>query len=421
MRAEIIAVGSEMLTPDHVDTNSLFITEKLNEAGFQVHLKTIVGDDRQDISGVLRAALRRSQLIVITGGLGPTEDDLTRSSVAAVLGRTIRTDPAIVESLRKRFAARGHTMPSINERQAEVIEGAEILNNTMGTAPGMWLVEQGVAIALLPGPPQEARPMLENAVLPRLAGLGGGRRMARRILLIAGWTESEVDARVAPLYRAYPNVQTTILAGGGQIALRLTRWVGPGEEPADLEELSEAMCRELGPAVFSAAGEPLENVVGRMLQDSHRTLAVAESCTAGMLGMRITRVPGSSAYFAGGVLCYSNEVKIALCGVPPEIVAAHGAVSAETAEALAAGVRSAIGSSLGLSITGIAGPDGGSAEKPVGLVYVGLADAVRVVHARRIVPGDRQTVRERATHFALASLRDFLAPTGSGDRITSPR
>ncbi len=397
-----------MLTPDHLDTNSLFITDRLNEAGFQLHFKTIVGDDREDISGVLRLALRRSRLIIITGGLGPTEDDLTRGAVAAVLGRPIRTDPAILEQLRKRFAARGYSMPSINERQAEVIEGAEILNNGTGTAPGMWLLEQGVAIALLPGPPQEARPMLEAAVLPRLAELGGGRKMARRTLHITGWTESEVDARVSPLYRSYPNVQTTILAGGGQIVLRLSRWLKPGEAPSDLEELTAALCRELGSAIFSADGEALENVVGRMLLQSHRTLAVAESCTAGMLGARITRVPGSSAYFAGGVLCYSNAVKTALCRVPPETLAAYGAVSAETAEALAAGVRLAVGSSLGLSITGIAGPDGGSAEKPVGLVYVGMADPERVTHARRIVPGDRHSVRERAAAFALACLRAFL-------------
>ena len=408
MRAEIIAVGSEMLTPDNLDTNSLFITEKLNDAGFQVHFKTVVGDDEQDIVGVLRTALVRSRLIIITGGLGPTEDDLTRRSVAAVLGRSIHIDAGILERLRQRFASRGYSMPAINERQAEVIEGAEILANTTGTAPGMWLVENGVGIALLPGPPREARPMLENAVVPRLSVPGGGRKMARRTILITGWTESEVDAKVAPIYLRYPNIQTTILAGTGQIALRLYRWLEPGEDGADLEELSSAICEALGTAVFSGSGEALEQVVGRMLLDARQTVAVAESCTAGLLGARITQVPGSSAWFVGGVLCYRDELKMSLCGVPPEVLSAHGAVSAEVAEALAAGVRAVTGSSVGLSITGIAGPDGGSAEKPVGLVYVGVAGAERVTHLRRMVPGDRQTVRERSAYFALASLRQFL-------------
>jgi nicotinamide-nucleotide amidase len=412
MRAEIIAVGSEMLTPDNLDTNSLFITEKLNEVGFQVHFKTVVGDDEQDIVGVLRSALQRSRVIIVTGGLGPTEDDLTRRSVAAVLGREVRIDAGIVEKLRQRFASRGYSMPSINERQAEVIEGAEVLANTTGTAPGMWLVENGVGIALLPGPPREARPMLEKSVIPRVAALGNGRTLARKTIHITGWTESEVDARVAPIYRSYPNIQTTILAGTGQISLRLFRWLEPGENPSDLDRLSAAICDALGSAVFSASGEPLEEVVGRNLLKEQLTVAVAESCTAGLLGALITRVPGSSAWFRGGALCYSNELKISFCGVPEELIAAHGAVSAEVAEALARGIRSRTGSSIGLSITGIAGPAGGSAEKPVGLVYVGVANDRCTIHARRIVPGDRQTVRERAAYFALAILRNFLLTPG---------
>ncbi len=417
MNAEIIAVGSEMLTPDHLDTNSLFVTQKLNENGFDVHLKTVVGDDRNGIAHVLRSALRRSALVIISGGLGPTEDDLTRAAVASVLNRPLRTDPHLLEALRARFARRGYRMAAINERQAETIEGAAILENAFGSAPGMWIDENGVSIVLLPGPPRELMPMLETQVLPRVRKLGGGRRLARQILHITGLTESEVDSKAAPIYSAYPDIQTTILASPGQISLRMSQWIEAGGSPSGLEELSGKIREVFGNAVFSTTGESLEEVLGRMLTDSGKSLAVAESCTSGMIGMRITRVPGSSRYFLGGVLCYSNDSKRRLCGLSSEVLEQHGAVSSETAEALAKGVREALGSSIGLSITGIAGPGGGSEEKPVGLVYVGLSDGRRLTHLRRIIPGDRETMRERATYFALSSLRRFLI---SDDGSPSP-
>jgi len=408
MKAEIIAVGSELLTPDHLDTNSLFLTDRLNDAGFEVHLKTVVGDKEEEIAGVLSAALQRSDVIVFCGGLGPTEDDRTRTAVAGVLNRTVSVDLNIVETLRRRFASRGHDMPKINERQAEVIQGAEILDNPFGTAPGMWIVEKGAHIALLPGPPRELEAMFDSGVLPHVRSLGKGRTLAKKSLHVTGMTESEVDSRVAPIYRTYPRVQTTILASIGHIALRLHRWLDPGEEPTDLEELASRTEEALGDAVFTTSGESLEQVVGRQLRESGLTLAVAESCTSGMVGMRITRVPGSSGYFMGGVLCYSDHVKMKLCGVPEEMVRRHGAVSAEVAEALARGVREILNSSIGLSVTGIAGPGGGSAEKPVGLVFVGLCDAKRTAHWQRIMPGDRETVRERTSYFALSLLRRFL-------------
>jgi nicotinamide-nucleotide amidase len=415
MKAEIIAVGSEMLTPDNLDTNSLYITERLNESGFQVHFKTVVGDSVADIGDVLRNALRRSRLIVVTGGLGPTDDDLTRQSVAEVLGRPLNTDPEVLDGLRRRFASRGYSMPAINERQAQVIAGAEVLPNPMGTAPGMWIEEKGSCVALLPGPPREAKPMLEGSILPRIRNMAGGRRLVRKAIHVAGLTESEVDSRVAPIYGCYPEIQTTILAGTGLVALRLHHWQQPGENSMALEELASAIGNCLGNSVFSAAGESIEEVVGAMLLKSGHTLAVAESCTSGVLAVRLTRVPGSSRYFSGGVLCYSNEVKTRLCGVPGDLLARHGAVSAEVAEALAEGVRNAAGSSLGLSITGIAGPAGGTPEKPVGLVYVGISEAGRSTHVRRVIPGDRETVRERAAFLAMALLREFLlAPASAG-------
>jgi nicotinamide-nucleotide amidase len=272
----------------------------------------------------------------------------------------------------------------------------------------MWIEHRNTVIVLLPGPAREVKPMLDLSVTPRIRRMAGGRRLARRTIHVAGMTESEVDSRVAPIYGRYPDVETTILAGTGHISLRLHRWVEHEEKANDLEELATALQDCLGEAVFSNLGESIEEVVGRMLFDSSRSLAVAESCTSGLLAARITRIPGSSNYFLGGVLCYSNEVKTSLCGVPGELLATHGAVSPQVAEALAQGIRSRLCASVGLSVTGIAGPGGGSEDKPVGLVYIGVADENRVTHVRRIFTGDRETVRDRSAFFALASLRTFL-------------
>lgn len=413
MKAEIIAVGSELLTPDNIDTNSLYLTHRLNEAGCTVHLKTIVGDDLDDIAGILRAALQRSDAVVLCGGLGPTEDDLTRSAVARVLERSTAVDEGILETLRRRFASRGFQMNKNNEKQAEVIFGAEILDNPQGTAPGMWIEEKGRVIVLLPGPPRELQAIFEAEVLPRMRKLGGGRNLAYRSFHITGMTESELDTRIAPIYTAHSQVRTIVLAGTRHIAVRLYQWTPEGERPSELEELAAEIQAKLGDAIFTTSGESMEEVIGRQLTESGRTVAVAESCTAGMLGMHITRVPGSSVYFKGGILCYSNEAKITLCGVPAGLLESRGAVSAEVAEAMAEGVRSALNSSIGLSITGIAGPGGGSPEKPVGLVYVGVSDGKQTRSRHRIMPGDRESVRERSTYLALSWLRRFLKQTES--------
>lgn len=408
MKAEIIAVGSELLTPDNIDTNSLYLTHRLNEAGCQVHLKTIVGDDSDDIAGVLREALQRSDFIIFSGGLGPTEDDLTRSTVASVLGRSVSIDAGILEMLRQRFIARGFQMAKINERQAEVIDGAETLDNPLGTAPGMWIEEKGHYIVLLPGPPRELQTVFEQRALPKIRHLSGGIRLAYRSFHVTGITESELDSRIAPIYTTYPRVRTTILAGTRHIAIRLYRWTEDKTEPFDLEELAAKIQATLGESIFTTEDEAMEEVVGHLLSESGKTIAVAESCTAGMLGMHITRVPGSSSYFKGGMICYSNDAKMELCGVPPDLLQKHGAVSAEVAEALASGVRRALHSDIGLSITGIAGPGGGSPEKPVGLVYIGISDGNQSISRHRIMPGDRETIRERSTYLALSWLRRFL-------------
>ncbi len=413
MKAEIIAVGSELLTPDHVDTNSLYLTQRLNEAGCPVHLKTVVGDDRNDIAEILRAALLRSDLIIFSGGLGPTEDDLTRPAVAAALERSLQVDNGILEILRQRFAARGFRMAPNNERQAEVILGAEILDNPLGTAPGMWIEEKDRHIVLLPGPPRELQSIFET-ILPKIRSLSGGRWLAHRSFHITGMTESELDSEIAPIYTSYPQVDTTVLAGPRHIAVRMYRWVNEDEDPADLNELASKIQEKLGNAIFTTTDESMEEVVGQLLQESGKTLAVAESCTAGMLGMHITRVPGSSSYFRGGILCYSNEAKMELCGVSAELLQRHGAVSAEVAEALATGVRKALHSTIGVSITGIAGPGGGSLEKPVGLVYIGISDGKQTLSRNRIMPGDRETIRERSTYLALSWLRRLLIAGRTG-------
>jgi nicotinamide-nucleotide amidase len=408
MKAEIIAVGTELLSSDHIDTNSLYMTGELNGAGWEVRRKTVVGDSLEDIADAMRAALNRSELIILSGGLGPTEDDLTRPAAALALGRKTSRNGKILEELRGRFAARGFHMNKNNERQADVIDGAEVLDNPIGTAPGQWIENSGRYVALLPGPYRELKSIFETFVLPKLRILSGGRRLVSKLFHITSVPESELDARIAPLYTAYPDIEVTVLAGTGHGSVRLSRWLNDGESAADVEELGAKIQAELGDAVFSISRETMEEVVARLLRESGKTLAVAESCTSGILGMYLTRVSGSSGYFRGGVLCYSNDAKMKLCGVPPETITEHGAVSAETAEALALGVRAALSSDIGISITGIAGPDGGSAEKPVGLVYFGLSDGVNTEFRRRFMPGDRESVRERSAFFALSMLRDFL-------------
>jgi nicotinamide-nucleotide amidase len=380
-----------------------------------VHVKSIVGDVEADIAGILSAARKRSRIVIISGGLGPTEDDITRQAVAQILDRPLRLDTDVLEALRERFLRRGYRMSKNNERQAEIVEGAEVLRNRLGTAPGMWIDDEGVCFALLPGPPHELKAMFESEVLPRIKKLGVDLRLEKRTFRIVGMTESGVDARVAPLCRNHGSIQTTILAPTGYIGISLQQWLSAGEEPEELDQLAAKIRAELGNAVFTTEEETLEQVVGRLLNERGLSLAVAESCTAGMIGMHITKVPGSSDYFQGGILCYSNEAKQSLCGVRSEILESQGAVSAEVAEQLARGVRLALQSSIGLSVTGIAGPGGGTEEKPVGLVYIGLDDGETTTHISRILPGDRETIRERTTQIALSFLRKHLMASGSSN------
>lgn len=406
MDAEIIAVGSELLTPHHTDTNSLFLTDKLNQVGIEVRLKTIVGDDRERLASVFRAALGRSKLIILTGGLGPTEDDLNREVVAQVLALPLREVPEIRLRLEGLFKRLGRTMSENNLRQAQIPEGAVGLENQNGTAPGIWIEHEGVIVLLLPGPPRELEPMFESACLPRLISLAVGDRIRTRVLKVVGLPESEVDQRIAPIYKPYANPATTILAVSGSIEVHL-RAHAASEEAADalLAELADKIELDLGDHVFSAHGETLEEVVGMFLGMKEKTLAVAESCTGGLLAERLTRAPGSSNFFLGGALCYSDALKTRLAGVAPKLLEEHGAVSKPVARAMAEGIRKNTGAAIGVGITGIAGPDGGTPEKPVGLVFVSLADE-RGTQVREFrFPGDRARVRLWATQAALEIIR----------------
>ncbi|MHB8655323.1 MAG: competence/damage-inducible protein A [Terriglobia bacterium] len=406
MDAEIIAVGSELLTPFRLDTNSLYLTDKLNNLGIEVRYKTVVGDHREHLAGALRAALGRSNLIILTGGLGPTEDDINREVVSDVLRRPLRETPEILERIKKRFARIGRAMSENNIRQAMVPDGAEWLENKNGTAPGLWMEHEGTIVILLPGPPYELEAMFESACLPRLAPLAGGEHIHSRVYKVVGLPESEVDQRIAPIYKDYQNPVTTILATPGGIEIHL-RARAPGQEEAEtsLRELGDKIELALGDHIYSTHGESMEEIVGMYLVMRRKTVAVAESCTGGLLSERLTRTPGSSNFFLGGVVCYSNELKIKLCGVPEVLLEQNGAVSKPVAQALAEGIRKRSSSTIGLGITGIAGPGGGSPEKPVGLVYISLADERGTQIREFRFPGNRERIRNWASQAALEMIR----------------
>ena len=411
--AEIIAVGSELLTASRLDTNSLAITDRLRGLGIALRSKTVVGDRRDDLAAIVRAALARVDLLVLSGGLGPTDDDLTREVVAAVLERPLVEDAAITAGLRQRFADRGLTMPEINRRQAMVPAGAEVLPNPHGTAPGLYMTAGDRVVVLLPGPPRELIPMLDGPVEQRLRTRTAGARLYTRTLKIFGRGESHTEEVVRPFYPVWASrplpIEVTILAARGAIDLLLT--VTSASDAEAREALATAAAEAanvLGDDVSSDDGETIEVVVGRLLLERGWRIGVAESCTAGLVMKRLTDVPGSSAYVEGGVVAYSNAVKHAQLGVSDALVEMHGAVSEPVAEAMAAGVRRLIGVEVGVAVTGIAGPSGGSDEKPVGTVVLAVdTPAGRVVRTKRYF-GGRDLVRDISSHGALDMVRRAL-------------
>jgi nicotinamide-nucleotide amidase len=413
VNAEIIAVGSEMLTPHRIDTNSLYLTEQLNLLGIDVVFKSIVGDNLRHLVAAAQHGLFRSDILIFSGGLGPTEDDLTREAVAEALGVSLRRDPEIIAKLEKRFADRGWKMTPNNAKQADVIEGATVLPNPNGTAPGQWLSGESEGreriVILLPGPPHEMKALFESEVRERLRAKVPPAHLFTRTLKVAMLGESAVDARVAPIYKRYPDVETTILAGAGEIELHFkTRAATLEAAQTRADEVADLVEVELDDAVYSRDGQSLEQIVGYWLQMRNATLAVAESCTGGLLAERITSIAGSSRYFVGGAVVYSNMLKTEFAGVPADMIERHGAVSREVAAALAEGIRYRCESTLGVGVTGVAGPGGGSPEKPVGVVFHAVASDTGTEIVERNFPGDRKRIRRFASTMALDMVRRKL-------------
>ena len=403
--AEIIAVGSELLTPQRLDTNSLYLTDQLNALGVEVVRKTVVGDERERLVDSILGAAARSQIVVLTGGLGPTEDDLTRDAVAEAFGRTLEFNQAICDQIEERFRRFGRKMVEINRRQAYVVSGAQVLNNDRGTAPGQWLENNGVALMMLPGPPNELKAMFQHECLPRLEKALPTQAIRTREIHCVGIPESDLDQLISPVYKQYPTLATTILAVSGEIHVHL-RARSPRADEAEgiVAEAFAKIDALLGDRVYSRNGDSLEKVVGDMLRERRATLSVAESITGGLLGGRITTVPSASDYYVGGFLVYSNEMKTSLLGVPREMLAEHSAVSEPVAKAMAEGAKARTGSTHALSLTGYAGPEGAN----VGLVFVGLASPDGVEARRVQLPGDRDRIRQFSTNTALDTLRRKL-------------
>jgi len=414
--AEIIAVGTELLGSTRLDTNSLFLSERLGALGIELRAKTVVGDNRREVGAHLRRALDRADLVILTGGLGPTDDDVTREAVADVLELPLHEDSTIIERIAQRFARRGLRMPDVNRRQGMVLRGAVALDNPNGTAPGQWVERESQVVVLLPGPPRELQPMMGTLVAGPLAARAGRERLFRSVLLITGRTESHVEEATQPIYstwlNATPPIETTILASPGQIELHLvTRSADADAAGRALAQAQDQIVAALGPDVFSTDGRPLEEIVGHLLLERRLTISATESCTGGLLLSRLTDVPGSSAYVLGGVVAYGNELKVDLAAVTPALIEAHGAVSEPVAVALAEGIRSRTRSSIGVGVTGIAGPSGGTPQKPVGTVAVAVVGPDGVAHVRTLsLFGGRAMVKFQATQAALDMVRRILPP-----------
>jgi len=408
MRLGIVAVGSELMTPFFQDTDSLFLTQKLNELGLEVDFKFVVGDEPESLKLILSDAVEKADLLFIIGGLGPTEDDRTREVLADVLGKKLVFQPEILQTIEKRFKSRGLVMPASNRRQAFILEGATILPNRNGTAPGEWVEVEGKKIIILPGPPRELQPMFEEFVWPRLQSL---RRsfLCRKVLKTAGMTESQIEDQIKDLYPRESGLKVTLLAYPGQIEIHLTS-LAENETLSrqKLDQLAKAFQSRLGVNIFSSEGEELEAVVGQLLRAAGQTVAVAESCSGGLICHRLTAVPGSSDYFLEGVVVYSNQSKVKNLHIPAKIIEQHGAVSQEVAQLMAENIRLKSGADLGLATTGIAGPGGGTPNKPMGLVFVALATSSETTVSRNLFLGSREQVKFQASQKALDMLRRYL-------------
>ena len=405
-RAEFIAIGSELLDPWFSDTNGAYVSRRLGEHGIAVRFRTVVGDTIEDLKETFRIALGRSDLVVATGGLGPTIDDLTREAVTELLDLPLIRDESVAQGIEERFRRHSLPMPPQNRRQAMVPRGAEVLPNALGTAPGLWLQTGRATMVLLPGVPDEMRRIVEESVLPRLPATA--ERFAYRVIKIAGLSESDVDRRLEDVARGAGPVAWTILAAPGQVEIHLRERVREGGRPAAIDRLDGAIVATLGPHVFARDEERMEEVVGRLLVERGDSLSTAESLSGGAIAERITAAPGASRYFRGAIVAYCDETKKTLLGVRAETLAEHGPVSAETATEMARGARRALGSTWALSATGYAGPEGGAPGRPPGTVVLGLAGPGTETTRELKWPGGRDTVRTRTERAALDMLRRTL-------------
>ena len=409
MNAEIIAVGSEMLTPDRVDTNSLFITSELNSLGVEVIVKTVIGDDRERLADTVRRALTRAGIVVLSGGLGPTEDDVTRDAVAMALDRRQVYQPDISEGIEARFRTMGRTMPEINRRQAYILEGAEMLPNDRGTAPGQWIDDQGRYLMLLPGPPHELKSMFSKHCMPRLERRLPPQIIRTLVFRVTGMSESDLDQSISPIYKRYENPATTILAHAGDLQVHLrARCSSEAEAAALLNEVGAQIELKLADRIYSRNGETLEATIGELLRKQHATLAIAESLTGGGLAERVTQVPGCSDYFLGGFVVYNRKLKASLLGIDEALINQFGPVSREVAERMASGARLKLGATYALALTGNAGPGTDGNEAPAGTVFVALSDANGTVVLERQFMADRPRVKQFAGQMALDLLRRRL-------------
>ena len=417
-KIEIMAIGSELLTPHFPDTNSLYLTERMNDLGMEISYKTIVGDDWDELVLCIQQTISRANIVFAIGGLGPTRDDITREAFASVLQKKLIFHEELLRKIEERFKRRRLSMPPVNKKQSYIIEGSEVLENKNGTAPGLWFDTGEKKIILLPGPPHELKPMFEASVWPRLKSLKKGHSI-RRVLKITGLAESKIENLISDLYPEDPHLRITTLAYPGQIEIHITGQSEDSQVQAKerVQKSEKSIIERLKENVFSTSGEELEEVVGELLKLNRKTLATAESCTGGLLGHRITNVPGSSNYFMLSAVVYSNEAKIILLDVSPELLEKHGAVSPQIAQAMAEGVRKKSQSSYGLSITGIAGPAGGTVEKPVGLVYIALDWGEESEVSKNLFLGNRETIKFQSSQKALDMIRRQLLKTKKGKEV----
>lgn len=410
--AETIAVGSELLIGGRSDSNSLHITEALGPLGIEVRFKSIVGDDEADIITVLTHAVARAGFVILTGGLGPTVDDLTRNAIAKATGRRLRRRKEAFDGMTARLAQWGRTPNKGQLRQALIPSQATVLPNPVGSAPGFWLSWKGATVISLPGVPREMDAMMNASVLPLLAMQLAERArhppqpITRLVFHTWGLAEADVDARLTGLLPQGAPIDLGLLASPTGVLVSLTTKAHSSMPAGSLRPLADEVRFRLREWLYAEGAETMEDVVGRLLTERKLTVATAESCTGGLIGHRLTQVPGSSAYVDRGVICYSNRAKSELLGVPPDLIEKHGAVSAEVAGAMAKGIRERSGVSVGVSVTGIAGPGGATPTKPVGLVYVGLhADDGQCITKEHRFHGDRSIIKQRSAQAALDLLR----------------